>query len=54
MLEYSNPRDINPSSFPDKVSLPSFCVFTGKVWDTKVNIHWKEAEAGSYAWFDSY
>ncbi|KAG8777125.1 hypothetical protein FRC12_000539 [Ceratobasidium sp. 428] len=54
MLEYSSPADINPSSFPDKVSLPSFCTYTGKVWNTKVNVHWKEAEAGSYAWFDSY
>ncbi|KAG8687909.1 hypothetical protein FRC09_013211 [Ceratobasidium sp. 395] len=54
MLEYSSPADINPSSFPDEVSLPSFCVYTGKVWNTKVNVHWKEAEAGSYAWFDSY
>ncbi|KAG9127744.1 hypothetical protein FRC07_010196 [Ceratobasidium sp. 392] len=54
MINSSTPTATIPLSLPDKVHLPDFCGYTGEVWSTKVNKYWKEAEAGSYSWFDSY
>ncbi|KAG8700219.1 hypothetical protein FRC09_006100 [Ceratobasidium sp. 395] len=45
---------IDRSSFPSKIRMPDVAGYTGQFFDVKLNPHWKEAEAGSYAWFDSY
>ncbi|CAE6450414.1 unnamed protein product [Rhizoctonia solani] len=42
------------SAFPSQIRIPDICGYTGEVFALKVNPHWHEAEAGSYAWFDSY
>ncbi|CAE6445271.1 unnamed protein product [Rhizoctonia solani] len=45
---------IDRSTFPSQVRLPDISTYAGEVFPLKVNPHWHEAEAGSYAWFDSY
>ncbi|KAG9094400.1 hypothetical protein FRC06_010835 [Ceratobasidium sp. 370] len=45
---------IDRSAFPSKIRMPDVAGYTGQFFDIKLNPHWKEAEAGSYAWFDSY
>ncbi|KAG8763473.1 hypothetical protein FRC11_003162 [Ceratobasidium sp. 423] len=45
---------IDRSAFPSKIRIPDISTHTGEVFPLKVNPHWHEAEAGSYAWFDSY
>ncbi|KAG8696130.1 hypothetical protein FRC08_007345 [Ceratobasidium sp. 394] len=45
---------IDRSAFPSMIRMPNIVSYTGEVLKTKVNPKWKEAEAGSYAWFDSY
>ncbi|CAE6422309.1 Presilphiperfolan-8-beta-ol synthase Short=PSPS [Rhizoctonia solani AG-1 IB] len=45
---------IDRSAFPSQIRMPDISGYTGEVFALKVNPHWHEAEAGSYAWFDSY
>lgn len=54
MPEYPQLNLIDRSAFPSQIHLPDIVGYTGKVFELKVNPHWQEAEAGSYAWFDSY
>ncbi|KAG8740259.1 hypothetical protein FRC10_004559 [Ceratobasidium sp. 414] len=54
MPEHSGHKLIDRSSFPAKIQMPDIGGYTGEVFNIKVNANWKEAEAGSYAWFDSY
>ncbi|KAG9084911.1 hypothetical protein FS749_004836 [Ceratobasidium sp. UAMH 11750] len=54
MPNHSEHKIIGPSSFPAKIRMPDIAGYTGDVFKSKLNANWKEAEAGSYAWFDSY
>lgn len=54
MTGYPKLKLIDRSAFPSKIRMPDISAYTGEVFALKVNPHWKEAEAGSYAWFDSY
>ncbi|CAE7214440.1 unnamed protein product [Rhizoctonia solani] len=45
---------IDRSAFPPKIRMPDISGYTSEVFPLKVNPHWHEAEASSYAWFDSY
>ncbi|KAG8740260.1 hypothetical protein FRC10_004560 [Ceratobasidium sp. 414] len=54
MSEFPKLKLIDRSAFPSKIHMPNIVGYTGEVLKTKVNPNWKEAEAGSYAWFDSY
>jgi hypothetical protein len=45
---------IDRSAFPSKIRMPDITGYTSEVFALKVNPHWHEAEAGSYAWFDSF
>ena len=45
---------IDRSAFPSTIRMPDISGYTGEVFALKTNPHWHEAEAGSYAWFDSY
>ncbi|KAG9123248.1 hypothetical protein FRC07_015191 [Ceratobasidium sp. 392] len=54
MPEMAKLKSIDRSTFPPKIQMPNIVGYTGEVLKTKVNPNWKEAEASSYAWFDSY
>ncbi|KAG8684498.1 hypothetical protein FRC08_013661 [Ceratobasidium sp. 394] len=54
MPEFPKLKLIDRSVFPSSIRMPNIVGYTGEVLKTKVNPNWKEAEAGSYAWFDSY
>lgn len=45
---------IDRSAFPSTIRMPDISSYTGEVFALKTNPNWYEAEAGSYAWFDSY
>ncbi|QRV92112.1 terpene synthase [Ceratobasidium sp. AG-Ba] len=45
---------IDRSAFPSKIRMPNLVQMTGKYLKTKINPHWKQAEEGSYKWFESY
>lgn len=45
---------IDRSAFPSTIRMPDISSYTGEVFALKTNPNWHEAEAGSYAWFDSY
>ncbi|KAG8712751.1 hypothetical protein FRC08_014135 [Ceratobasidium sp. 394] len=54
MPNHSEHKIIGRLSFPAKIRMPDIAGYTGEVFKSKLNANWKEAEAGSYAWFDSY
>ncbi|KAG8772965.1 hypothetical protein FRC12_002811 [Ceratobasidium sp. 428] len=54
MSEIAKPKLMDRSVFPARIRMPNIVGYTGEVLKTKVNPNWKEAEAGSYAWFDGY
>lgn len=45
---------IDRSAFPSTIRMPDIAAYTAEVFALKTNPNWHEAEAGSYAWFDSY
>ncbi|KAG8739728.1 hypothetical protein FRC10_005225 [Ceratobasidium sp. 414] len=54
MSGFSKLKLANHSAFPSKIHMPDIAGYTGQFFDVKSNPHRKEAEAGSYAWFNSY
>lgn len=54
MPEPSPLKPVDRSAFPTKIRLPDLENYVGEVFALKLNPHWHEAEAGSYAWLDSY
>ncbi|KAG8731836.1 hypothetical protein FRC10_001429, partial [Ceratobasidium sp. 414] len=54
MSGFPNFKLVDRSAFSSEIHTPDVAGFTGQFFDVKFNPHWKEAEAGSYAWFDSY
>ena len=45
---------IDRSAFPSKIHVPDVLGYISEVFPLKLNAHWREGEAQSYAWFDSY
>lgn len=54
MSDFSKSTAVGRSTFPSSVQLPDIAAHTGQVFELKTNPHWHEAEAESYARFDSY
>lgn len=54
MSDTSKPKLLDCSILPATIKLPDLAEFTSDFFDLKLNPYWREAEAGSYAWFDSY
>jgi hypothetical protein len=54
MSNFPKLKLIDHSAFPSQIRMPDIAGYTAEVFPFKVNPNWKEAEAGSYAWFDSY
>lgn len=54
MTEFPKLMLIDRSAFPSKIKLPDVLGYISEVFPLKLNSHWREVEAQSYAWFDSY